>query len=212
MQLANLVYSIKGFIRSLDEKLQIDENYYMTSRCVSYADRKGGSEALAVAERFFDLGFEVAVLVDNDRPEDEKKKMSLSSKGITIFSWEAGKCIETALLPLLSKKILAELLLWDSEKKDATWNELIRQGFAIKRYSFIEDLNKTDLLKVAEICSNKEFFKRVSGGEALGKRYHGNTYKYSHSTYWKRSRVGENRIQNNLGSGSLTEDHYCICK
>ena len=158
-----------GFIRSLDEKLQTDDNYYMASRCVSYADGKGGSEALAVAERFFDLGFDVAALVDNDRPEDEKKKMSLSSKGITIFSWEAGKCIETALLPLLSKKMLEELLLWDSEKKDATWDELIKQGFAIKRYSLLKDLNKTDLLKVAEICSKKEFFKRVAGGEALGK-------------------------------------------
>lgn len=158
-----------GFIRSLDEKLQAKEEYYMASRCVSYADGKGGAEALAVAERFSDLGFDVAVLVDNDRPEDKEKKELLLSKGIPIFSWDEGKCIETALLPLLSKESLGKLLMWDSEKKDATWDELIKQGYAKEKYSFKDDLKDTDLPEVAKICSKKEFFKRVAGGEALGK-------------------------------------------
>lgn len=158
-----------GFIRSLDEKLQTKEEYYMASRCVSYADGKGGAEALAVAERFSDLGFDVAVLVDNDRLEDKKKKESLSSKGIPIFSWDEGKCIETALLPLLSKESLEKLLLWDSEKKDATWDELIKCGYATEKYSFKDNLKDIELSEVAKICSKKEFFKRVAGGEALGK-------------------------------------------
>ncbi len=109
------------------------------------------------------------MLVDNDRPEDKKKKELLLSKGIPIFSWDEGKCIETALLPLLSKEPLGKLLLWDSEKKDATWDELIKQGYATARYSFKDNLKDTDLLEVAKICSKKEFFKRVSGGEVLGK-------------------------------------------
>lgn len=169
-----------GFIRSLDEKIQDKEEYYMASRCVSYADGKGGAEALAVAERFFDLGFDVAVLVDNDRPEDKEKKELLLSKGIHIFSWEEGKCIETALLPLLSKEAFGKLLLWDSEKKDATWDELIKEGYAAERYSFKDDLGNADLPKVAKICSKKEFFKRVAGGEALGKAIFENWGHISH--------------------------------
>lgn len=158
-----------GFIRSLDENLQMKEEYYMASRCVSYVDGKGGAEALAVAERFSSLGFDVAVLIDNDRPEDKEKKELLLSKGIPIFSWDEGKCIETALLPLLSKESLGKLLLWDSEKKDATWDELITQGYATEKYSFKDNLKNTDLPEVAKICSKKEFFKRVAGGEELGK-------------------------------------------
>lgn len=61
------------------------------------------------------------------------------------------------------------MLLWDSENKDATWDELIRQGYATKKYTFKDNLKNTDLPKVAKICSKKEFFKRVAGGEVLGK-------------------------------------------
>ncbi len=158
-----------GFIRALDEMLQESDDYYIASRCVSYADGKGGAEALEVAERFFDLGYDAAVLVDNDRPEDEKKKNALFLKKIPIFSWDVGKCIETALIPLLSQNSLNELLLWDSEKKDATWDELVKQNYATKRYVLRDGLTDSDKIAVAKICSEKEFFKRVAGGEALGK-------------------------------------------
>ena len=157
-----------GFIRALDEKLQENEKFYMASRCVSYADGKGGAEALSVAERFHNLGFDVAVLIDNDCPEDMKKKNSLISKGVSVFSWEEGQCIETALLPLFSVETLCELLQWESEKKDATWDEIIKQGFACKKYYLDEN---ADLLEIAKICSKKEFFKRVAGGEELGKKF-----------------------------------------
>ena len=157
-----------GFIRALDEKLQENEKFYMASRCVSYADGKGGAETLAVAERFHDLGFDVAVLIDNDRPEDENKKNSLISKGVSVFSWEEEQCIETALLPLFSVETLGKLLQWESEKKDATWDEIIKQGFAREKYILGENAN---LLEIAKICSKKEFFKRVAGGEELGKMF-----------------------------------------
>ena len=73
------------------------------------------------------------------------------------------------MLPLLSKESLEKLLLWDSEKKDATWDELIAQGYATEKYLFKDNLKNTDLPEVAKICSQKEFFKRVAGGEELGK-------------------------------------------
>ena len=157
-----------GFIRSLDdEKLQEDENYYMASRGVSYADGKGGAEALAVANRFYDLGYDVAVLVDNDRPCDSEKVEALKEKHILIYTWPKGCCIETALLPLLTKESLQNLLLWESEKKEATWCELRKEGYAKADYTFKEELQE-EILDVAHICAKKEFFKRVSGGEALG--------------------------------------------
>ena len=160
-----------GFVRSLDEKLQENEKFYMASRCVSYADGKGGAEALSVAERFHDLGFDVAVLVDNDRPEDETKKRSLILKGIPVFSWGKGQCLETALLPLFSVEALCELLQWESEKKDATWDEIIEQGYASQKYLLNENLQETDLMEIAKISSEKGFFKRVAGGEELGKMF-----------------------------------------
>lgn len=160
-----------GFVRSLDEKLQENEKFYMASRCVSYADGKGGAEALSVAKRFYDLGFDVAVLVDNDRPEDESEKNSLIMNGIPVFSWEKGQCIETALLPLFSVEALSELLRWESEKKDATWDEIIKQGYAFQKYLLNGKLQTTDLMEIAKICSKKEFFKRVAGGEELGKMF-----------------------------------------
>lgn len=160
-----------GFVRSLDEKLQENEKFYMASRCVSYVDGKGATEALSVAERFHDLGFDVAVLVDNDRPEDEVKKESLISKGISVFSWEKGQCLETALLPLFSVEALCELLQWESEKKDATWDEIIKQGYASQKYLLNENLQDADLMEIAKICSDKGFFKRVAGGEELGKQF-----------------------------------------
>lgn len=157
-----------GFIRALDEKIMMQDEYYMASRCVSYVDGKGGEKSLTVAERFFDLGFDVALLIDNDRPEDAKKKEHISSKGITIFSWPEGQCLETALLPLLPRENLDKLLQWDSEKKDATWAELIRKGFATAKYKLNQKLEQDDIKEIATICEKQKFFKRVDGGEALG--------------------------------------------
>ena len=168
-----------GFIRSLDEKLQENDEYYMASRGVAYIDGKGGAEALEVAGRFFDLGFDVAVLVDNDRTEDDAKKKSLLLKGVQIFSWDKGKCIETALLPLLSKESIEETLLWESEKKDATWDELLKKGYASKKYSLNKELEEDAMLNIADICAKKEFFKRVAGGETLGNAIFKNCDKIS---------------------------------
>lgn len=158
-----------GFIRSFDEEIQKEKNYYMASRCVSYVDGKGGSEALITAERLFNLGFDVALLIDNDRKEDEKKRNEILTEGIQIFSWPQGKCLETALLPFLPPAILEHLLTWDSDKKETTWDELMRQGFAAEKYLLKPGLDAEDLEKIAEICSKKSFFKRVAGGEELGK-------------------------------------------
>ena len=162
-----------GFIRSMDEKIQENKGYYMASRSVSYADGKGGAAALDVAERFYELGFDAAALVDNDRPEDIPKKEVLSFKNISIFSWDEGKCIETALLPLLPIPRLEELLNWESEKKDATWNALKQENYTDGKYVLRKDLSESDLIEVAKICSKKEFFKRVAGGEMLGKTIFG---------------------------------------
>ena len=46
---------------------------------------------------------------------------------------------------------------------------LVKCGYATDKYSFKDNLKNTDLSEVAKICSKKEFFKRVAGGEALGK-------------------------------------------
>ena len=64
---------------------------------------------------------------------------------------------------------MEHLLTWDSDKKETTWDELMRQGFAAEKYLLKPGLDAEDLEKIAEICSKKSFFKRVAGGEELGK-------------------------------------------
>lgn len=158
-----------GFIRSLDEWLLKSDEYYMASKCVSYADGKGGGESLEVAKRLWDLGYDVSILVDNDRPEDEKKKKSLIEKGIVVFSWDKGKCIETALLPLFSIDELNNLLNWQSDRKESLWDELVKAGLTLERYVLRDNLSNEEIDSVVSMCAKKGFFKRITGGEEIGK-------------------------------------------
>ena len=158
-----------GFVRALDEWLLASNEYYMASKCVSYADGKGGGNSLEVAKRLSDLGYEVALLLDNDRTEDEKKKQDLINKGIPIFCWELGKCIETALLPLLTIEDLNVLLNWESEKKESLWKNLCELGFVSEGNILRDNLDEEEKEVLFTICAKKEFFKRIAGGEELGK-------------------------------------------
>lgn len=158
-----------GFIRAMDEAMQKKENHYMASQCVSYVDGNGGGTALDDAKGLSELGYEVAILIDNDVRDEDKKKKELLSKGIPVFTWPMGKCLETALLPLLPIENLESALQWDSDYKEATWDELLKQNLSEEKYLLKHELNSTEVLQVAQICSQKSFFKRIAGGERLGK-------------------------------------------
>ena len=158
-----------GFIRTVDENMIKNDSYSMASMGVAYIEAGGNSDALMLADKFDDLGYKVCVLCDNDRPEDEMKKQHLISKGISIFQWQSGRCVETDWIPLFSEAQLVRIVEYIEEQNKTNVLSLLRNESIIDDNNAIFLIDDKKLLKLATICKERSVFKNIDGGEEFGK-------------------------------------------
>lgn len=158
-----------GFIRTVDENMIKNDSYSMASMGVAYIEAGGNSDALMLADKFDDLGYKVCVLCDNDRPEDEMKKQHLISKGISIFQWQSGRCLETEWIPLFSEAQLVRIVEYIEEQNKTNVLSLLRNESIIDDNNAIFLIDDKKLLKLATICKERSVFKNIDGGEEFGK-------------------------------------------
>ena len=158
-----------GFIRTVDENMIKNDSYSMASMGVAYIEAGGNSDALMLADKFDDLGYKVCVLCDNDRPEDEMKKQHLISKGISIFQWQSGRCLETEWIPLFSEAQLVRIVEYIEEQNKTNVLSLLRNESIIDDNNAIFLIDDKKLLRLATICKERSVFKNIDGGEEFGK-------------------------------------------
>lgn len=158
-----------GFVRSFDEFLMENESYSMAGLGVAYAEAGGNNSALTLADKFNELGYKVCVLCDNDRPEDDSDKELLRNKGIKIFQWQEGNCLETEWIPLFEDVQIEKIVLYicDQNKQDVLG--LLRNENIIDNDNQLQVLDKEKRKKIADICKKKGVFKNIDGGEEFGK-------------------------------------------
>lgn len=158
-----------GFVRSFDEFLMENESYSMAGLGVAYAEAGGNNSALTLADKLNELGYKVCVLCDNDRPEDDSDKELLRNKGIKIFQWQEGNCLETEWIPLFEDVQIEKIVLYicDQNKQDVLG--LLRNENIIDNDNQLQVLDKEKRKKIADICKKKGVFKNIDGGEEFGK-------------------------------------------
>lgn len=158
-----------GFVRALDQYLVQKYNFFMASKGVSMIDGGGGAAALELAEKMHQLNYNICLLVDNDRPEDVKKKKELIDRGITLFQWQQDMCLEREIIPAFSTDIICKILNNISEnRKDAVWNEITAKTNTTEKYVLNGDISSDEKKIIAQICTEEQAFKNVDGGERLG--------------------------------------------
>ncbi|MGY4230399.1 putative ATP-dependent endonuclease of OLD family [Bradyrhizobium sp. USDA 4503] len=98
-----------GFVRGLD-LIRHEGQRPTLAHCGVYAADGGGSEASSRALAFRQLGYDVALLRDNDVELSKKQLANLTKANIPIFQWDGNKPFEAALLECCPAVALLELL------------------------------------------------------------------------------------------------------
>ena len=99
-----------GLIRGLDLYWHEPWRANVGPRCGVYAADGGGAEALNRAMAFVELGYETAILRDNDVGLSAANLTKLTAAGIRIFQWENHQSFEQALINACPAEALERLL------------------------------------------------------------------------------------------------------
>lgn len=112
-----------------------------------------GSSAIDRAKKIKELGFDVCVFLDSDRPDVNEQKQSLRDNGIQIFDSEDGNDIEHQIFKDLPWGVIKRLIL----NKDVSSLGSISDT----------DRDRTRIAKLS-ITKDKEWYKRIDKAEMLG--------------------------------------------
>ena len=164
-----------GFVRAFDKFLYNTKKYRMAHRGVSTADGHGET-SFKCAEILHQCGYEVCILMDSDKNEDEKTKRNLRKSGISIFDWDANNSIEEQVFSDVPQVAAIELLNIAKEKNGAAsvCNKLKQEGIACSANDndeiSVTNLTDSEQKKIGKIAKSKgyEWYKRINLGEKLG--------------------------------------------
>lgn len=185
----------EGICRVLLEKW--DEGMRASGRLVSsgygFALCQGGGGALACekAEELQSLGYEVALLVDNDDESIRKRVADLGTNGVRVITWSEGMDTEHMATSLMCLRTLLGLLTFVSTDMDEeiVLRDLHSNGLSAATTDFElahwENQNLEHARKVvADAATRKDlpgkdrgrksWFKSVERGKALGEWLLGN--------------------------------------
>ncbi len=167
-----------GIMRSLSKQMIERGNVDPILKGIRFVDG-GGKNLFNYANGFHDSQYEFCVFCDSDDFGTEKK--ALSDKGIPIFDWNEGDCLEVAIvkdLPWVGIKEFLELsATLDSIEKAKTFEESLKSKWdSIKsKYgstcadSFETAEDTPQMRSAIGLAANKgSWFKNQSKGESLG--------------------------------------------
>lgn len=162
-----------GVCRALDKYRRSHGKEVMSFEDCAYVDGTG-SEFPKRAARIKEVGLGVAVLCDSDIPLSPSKE-ALEEAGIKIFDCDSELSMERQVFNDLPWDGIKELLAYVMRAHQRT-EESVRDSVAEKYEgsSFPDDWIETDspemrtALAKASVVKDKEWFKRIDHGEALG--------------------------------------------
>ena len=170
-----------GFCVGLDQYwCSHDEEFFTYFGAVpTVSNGRSGSDgidnAVANALKMHDLGYEVAILIDGDRNPGKITITELEKKGITVFRWPDGECIETIIFKEIDepgfKRLLIEACRLSNEQR--VLNELHQALPSTANIKTLVDINSITINqqvreKVGAIAREKAWFKTRDGGKMLG--------------------------------------------
>jgi putative ATP-dependent endonuclease of OLD family len=161
----------QGFVRGLDLH-EVKLGRPSMSALGVYPADGGGKNLVRRALAFAALGYRVGVLCDHDADSPKESEISLlQEKGITVFRWESGCCLEEQLfkaLPIESWKKFLEIAV---ERKGVQRVDSVIKHYSQNQFSLEACLNspreemRSSLGKAAK---GGEWVKDIDPAEQLG--------------------------------------------
>ena len=102
-----------GFVRGIDLfRVNRKEKDSIDAAGTTLVDCGGGTPKRAIdkARVFQDLGYRVAVFIDNDKAIPEKSSKEFTDNGGELFHWNEGQSIEDAILSASPDNVIADIL------------------------------------------------------------------------------------------------------
>lgn len=174
-----IVRTFNGFIQSTDKR-----NF--ASLGIGLINCNGGDQMYTIAMKMKDLGYDVCIYADDDRPKDlRKKKQEAQNAGIPMFLCDEGNCIEAQIIHDLPWRALSTLVNC-SQKDFPAHNIKIDDQLETAINSPEPDIKKSEQIRsiIADLSIDKEsegkldkkgraikkreWFKHIPGGEFLG--------------------------------------------
>lgn len=157
-----------GFIRGIDQfRVEKKKRVSIEAAGTSLLDCDGGSPARAFqkAKTFQDLGFRVAIFIDNDVKIPQAESEQFTKKGGKLFHWLEDQSIEDAIIFSATNKVIHTILetaeyLNDSDP-DLLYNRLLSVSEGRLTFEDAKNAAKEEILNNDQI----EWIAKASGGK-----------------------------------------------
>lgn len=142
----------------------------------------GGDNFFQVALLLYECGYEVAILMDSDIPEEETQKQLMRDKGIPVFDWEPDFAIEEQIFKDVSLECIDDLLAIAVEEHSfdkviANFNRFFKPdeipcSVENEELTVYEDISTEERVMIGKVAKHKrsEWYKNTSKGEMIGNR------------------------------------------
>ena len=142
----------------------------------------GGDNFFQLALLLHECGYDVAILMDSDIPEEEFQKQLMREKGIPVFDWESGYAIEEQIFQDVSLECIDDLLAIAVEEHSfdkviANFNRFFKPdeipcSVENEEITVYEDISFEERIKIGKVAKHKrsEWYKNTSKGEMIGNR------------------------------------------
>ena len=142
----------------------------------------GGDNFFQLALLLHECGYDVAILMDSDIPEEEIQKQLMREKGISVFDWESGYAIEEQIFQDVSLECIDDLLAIAVEEHSfdkviANFNRFFKAdeipcSVENEEITVYEDISFEERIKIGKVAKHKksEWYKNTSKGEMIGNR------------------------------------------
>lgn len=164
-----------GFVRAFDKFLYETQKYRMAHKGIGTADGHGET-TFKCAETLHQCGYEVCILMDSDKSNEDEKKNAFRGLGISVFDWDSPNALEEQVFFDISTKAAIKLLNLAKEKTSTAsiCDKLQKEGIIYSVNAddeiFLSELKAEEQIKIGTIAKQKksEWYKRIDLGEKLG--------------------------------------------
>lgn len=171
-----------GLLRAFDSYLAKKGIGRLAYHSVTAIPGGGGDNFFQLALLLHKCGYDVAILMDSDIPEEDVQKQHMREIGIPVFDWEPGFAIEQQIFKNVSLECVDDLLAIAIEEHSfdkifSNFNSFFKPDelpccveneiITVKKNISIEER-----VNIGTIAKNKksEWYKNTSKGEMIGKR------------------------------------------
>ena len=171
-----------GLLRAFDSYLAGKGNGRFAHYGVTAIPGGGGDNFFQLALLLHECGYDIAILMDSDIPDEETQKQQMRARDIPVFDWEPGYAIEEQIFQDVSLECIDDLIAIAVEEHSfdkviADFNRFFKPdelpcNVENEEITVYEDISVEERIKIGTVAKHKksEWYKNTSKGEMIGNR------------------------------------------